>query len=310
MRAAISDFLLLPLMLLVLSGCSARMESPAVVGKINNYQHTDALHRSMNISWNCRTTGVLSSLFSPTGDSACNDEAGRGRVTVPIGPDGSFEIPAIDVKVTRFFSAPSLYFQWEILTERRNGQADSVLLTSGRLYDSVAFERVVDEYRSLRHIVIDDACIDSVITAVDGSDRFPFNEITRRYPDSYNMSVRYVLTMTLERDGEVVTSPRVSLENNGGEFCASNLGLFVTRNEREADEALSYFARIEAAAGVVYSRAAPDPVSGQQSQDYRYVDEVIVRKGKSRVTTINRLPAEMLEPINLELDITRPRPAD
>lgn len=79
----------------------------------------------------------------------------------------------------------------------------------------------------------------------------------------------------------------------------------VTASAQHAKDQLSFSARVEIAAGVVYSSSPPDPATGQESRDYRYVREVVSRNGNSPVGVTNRIPRELLAPIDLELDITR-----
>ena len=294
------------LALMFLAGCSARIESTAVDGQIENYRHADSMQRSMRISWKCRTKGVISGLFSTSGDTGCNDDDGRGEVTLPISPDGTFEIPALDVKVTKFFSSPSLYFSWELVTVNESGEEDAELLIGGKVYNKQFFQDVLAEYRSLRHFAIEDACVAADITAVDGAKRFPFDDISRVYPESYNFTRVYYLSATLKRDGQVVASPNLDMAYDGARFCGTGLGLFVPAGESGAREELSFSARVEIAAGVVYSISPPDPDTGQRSRDYRLVREVVFRKGVSPVGPEYRLPEKLLEPISLELDITRP----
>lgn len=295
---------LLALMLLV--GCSAQIDTAAVVGQIENYRHADGLQRSIRISWWCGTKSVFSNLFSPSGETGCNNDHGRGEVKLPISPEGTFEIPAFDVKVTKFFSSPSLYFKWELVTVNKYAKEDAELLIGGTVYDNRFFQDVVAEYRSLRHIAIEDACVDADITAIDGPKQFPFDDIRQLYPDSYNFTRIYDLSVTLRRDGQVVTSPHFAMVYGESQFCGTDFGLFVPAGEQGTREELSYSARVEIAAGVVYSTSPPDPVTGQRSHDYRHVREVIVRKGVSSVELDNRIPDNLLQPITLALDITQP----
>lgn len=299
--------MLVPLLaLMFLAGCSARIESAAVDGQIENYRHADGLQRSIRLSWKCRTKSVISSLFSTSGETGCNDDGGRGEVKLPISPEGTFEIPALDVKVTKFFSSPSLYFRWELVTVNEYAEEDAELLIGGKVYNHRFFQDVLAEYRSLRHVAIEDACVAAEITAIDGPKRFPFDDIMQVYPDSYNFTQVYYLSVTLRRDGQVVTSPHLDMVYDQSRFCGTDLGLFVPAGEKGAREELSFSARVEIAAGVVYSTSPPDPVTGQRSRDYRHVREVIVRKGVSPVGLENRIPEDLLEPITLALDITQP----
>ena len=293
------------LALAFLAGCSARIDTKAVDGRIENYRDADGVQRSMRISWNCRTKGIISGLFSPSGDTGCDDDDGRGEVRLPISSEGTFEIPAFDVKVTKFFSRPSLFFRWELVTVNEFGEEDATLLTGGRIYSNQFFEDVIAEYSALRHITIEDACVAASIIARDGSERFPFDDIKRVYPDSHNFTRIYYLNVTLRRDGRVVASPYLNMVYDQDRFCGTNLGLFVPAGEKDASEELSFSARVEIAAGVVYSVSSPDPVTGQRRRDYRHVRDVIIRKGKSPVGLQNLIPRELLAPITLELDITR-----
>ena len=293
------------LALTFLAGCSARIDTEAVDGRIEDYRDADGLQRSMRISWNCRTKTIVSGLFSTSGDTGCDDDDGRGEVRLPISPEGTFEIPAFDVKVTKFFSSPSLFFRWELVTVNEYGEEDADLLTGGRIYSNQFFEDVIAEYSALRHITIEDACVAASIIARDGSERFPFDDIKRVYPDSHNFTRIYYLNVTLRRDGQVVASPYLDMDYDQDRFCGTNLGLFVPAGEQDAIEELSFSARVEIAAGVVYSVSPPDPVTGQRRRDYRHVREVIVRKGASPVGLQNLIPRELLAPLNLELDITR-----
>lgn len=305
-RAGLATPVLLPLFALIfLAGCSARIETEAIDGHIEDYRHADGLQRSIRISWRCGTKSIVSSLFSPSGETGCNEEEGRGEVELPINPDGTFEIPAFDVKVTKFFSSPSLFFRWELVTVNENGEEDTRLLTGSRVYDNRFFEDVLAEYSSLRHISIEDACVVANITARDGSERFPFDDIKRVYPDSRNFTQVYYLGATLRRDDQVVASTYLGMDYDQARFCGTNLGLFVPKGEQNVTEELSFSARVEIAAGVVYSISPPDPVTGQKSRDYRHVREVITRKAEAPVGLKNRIPAELLAPITIELDITR-----
>ena len=293
------------LALTFLAGCSARIDTKAVDGRIENYRDAEGVQRSMRISWNCRTKGIISGLFSPSGDTGCDDDDGRGEVRLPISSEGTFEIPAFDVKVTKFFSSPSLFFRWELVTVNEYGEEDADLLTGSRIYSNQFLEDVIAEYSALRHITIEDACIAASIMARDGSEGFPFDDIKRVYPDSYNFTRIYYLNVTLRRDGLVVASPYLDMVYDQDRFCGTNLGLFVPTGEQDASETLSFSARVEIAAGVVYSVSPPDPRTGQRRRDYRYVREVIVREGEAPVGLQNLIPAELLAPITLELDIPR-----
>lgn len=66
--------------LIFLAGCSARIETKAIDGRIENCRHADGLQRSLRISWKCGTKSIISSLFSPSGETGCNDDHGRGEV--------------------------------------------------------------------------------------------------------------------------------------------------------------------------------------------------------------------------------------
>jgi len=302
---AILRFVLIIFLGILLAGCSARIETEAVDGRIENYRHADGLQRSIRISWKCGTKSLVSSLFSPSGETGCNEDDGRGEVRLPISPEGTFEIPALDAKVTKFFSSPSLYFRWELVTVNEYGEEDTELLIGGRIFDNRSFEDVIAKYSSLRHITIEDACVAANIIAKDGSERFPFDDIKRVYPDSYNFTQAYHLNATFRRDGQVVASPYLDMVYDKGRFCGTNLGLFVSAGEQGAREELSFSARVEIAAGVVHSISPPDPVTGQRSRDYRHVHEVILREAEAPVGLKNLIPRELLAPITLELDITR-----
>lgn len=297
---------MLALASMFLTGCSARIESAAVSGQIENYRHADGRQQSIRISWNCQTKSVISGMFSPSGETGCNDDRGRGVVKLPISPEGTFEIPAIYAKVTKFFSSPSLYFKWEVVTVGESGTEDAELLIGSKVHSSRFFQDIVAEYRSLRHVAIEDACVAADITAIDGPKRFPFDEIRRVYPESYNLTQAYDLSVTLRRDGQVVASQYLDMAYGQARFCGMNLGLIVPTGEKGAKEELSFSARVEIAAGVVYSTSPPDPVSGQRARDYRYVREVIARNGEATVGMENRIPEDLLAPITLALDITRP----
>ena len=187
-----------------------------------------------------------------------------------------------------------------------SGEEDAKLLIGSKVYNKRFFQDVLAEYRTLRHIAIEDACVATDITAVDGPQRFPFDDIRQVYPESYNFTQVYYLSVTLKRDGQVVASPNFDMDYDQARFCGSGLGLFVPADGNGAREELSYEARVEIAAGVVYSISPPDPRTGQRSRDYRYVREVISRKGASPVGPENRIPERLLEPITLTLDIARP----
>lgn len=83
------------------------------------------------------------------------------------------------------------------------------------------------------------------------------------------------------------------------------MGLYVPAGDEAATYELYLRARIDISAGVVYSVSPPDPVTGQRKKDARQVREVIGREAKISVALENRIPEELLEPIELELDITR-----
>ena len=298
-------FVAILLLGILLAGCSARIETEAVGGRIENYRHADDLQRSIRISWKCGTKSIVSSLFSPSGETGCNDDDGRGEVRLPISREGTFEIPALDVKVTKFFSSPSLYFRWELVTLNEDGEEDAELLIGGKIYGNRQFEDVIAEYSSLRHITIEDACVAANIIAKDGSERFPFDDIKRVYPDSYNFTQVYYLNTTFKREGQVIASLHLDMVYDQARFCGTKLGLFVPAGEQGAREKLTFSARVEVAAGVVYSVSPPDPVTGQRSRDYRRVREVILREADAPVGLKNLIPRELLVPITLEIDITR-----
>ncbi len=292
------------LALLLLSGCSARIESDATDGKIDDYKHDESLQRSIRLSWTCQSTSLVSSLFSPSGSSSCGGDDGWGEVLAPIEPDGTFRIPPVESKVTKFFSRPSLYSRWEIVTVDEDGVEDRDLITGGRIFNRLHFKGELDRYSSLRHIAIEDTCVDASIVAIEGSERFPYDDILQRYPDSHNMSRRYFFSVTLKRDGVVVMSPNFGMPYENGRFCSRNFGLFLPADSAAADETLSYYGRVEVSAGVVYSTSPPNPENGQRTRDYRLAKGLIVRRGESPVGAVNRIPPEMLAPISIELDIT------
>jgi hypothetical protein len=95
------------------------------------------------------------------------------------------------------------------------------------------------------------------------------------------------------------------LDYNGGQFCGTGLGLHVPAGEKTSTFELSLHARIEVSAGIVYAVSPPDPDSGQRKRDFRLVRDVISRKATIPVANQNRIPEELLEPIEIELDITR-----
>ncbi|MDJ0919158.1 MAG: hypothetical protein QNJ05_15475 [Woeseiaceae bacterium] len=298
--------LLLVSALATAAGCSARIDTEAVDGHIENYRHVDELQRSVRITWKCRTTSIVSSLFSASGDTGCAEERGRGVVNLPISPEGNFRIPALDVKVTKLFSSPSLYFRWEIVTVNEDGEEDTELLIGSKVYGNRFFKDVLSEHQTLRFIAIEDACVATTILARNGADRFPLKDIALVYPQSNDPSYLYDLSATLRRNGQVVRTRNLRLDYSGDQFCATGLGLHVPDSDRTSTHELSLRARIEISAGVVYSVSPPDPASGQRKRDFRLVREVVGRKATIPVANDNRLPEAFLEPIRIELDIARP----
>ena len=299
--------LLSTMVILVATGCSAKLESDAMGGQTEDYRHDESLQRSVSLSWRCRTTSLVSSLFSPSGDSPCGDDRGYGEASAPINPDGTFEMPAVDSRVTKFLSVPSFYFRLELVTIDENGEEDRDLLTGGKIINRSSLRWALEPYRSLRHIVIEDVCVDASIVVTDGQKQLSFDDILREYPDSHNMTREYVLQGSYRKDGVNVLQPNFRLHYNDGKFCGSNLGLFVPAVDEGVKETLYFFGRVEASAGVVYSISAPNPVSGQRKRDYRWVRDVTTRKGESPVSPVGeetRLADELLVPIELELDIT------
>ena len=293
----------------VAAGCSARIDTEAVDGRIDNYRHVDKQQRSVRISWRCRTTSIVSSLFSATGDTGCNEDPGYGVVDVPITPEGTFRIPELDVKVTEFFSSPSLYFNWEIVTVNEDGDEDTELLIGSRVYNNSYFKDVLAEHQTLRFIAIEDACVATTTFARNGADRFPLRDLLLVYPHSNDPGYQYSLSATLRRNGQVVRTRHLRLDYNGDEFCGTGLGLHVPIGEKTSTFELSLHARIEISAGVVYAVSPPNPLSGQRKRDFRLVRDVISRKATIPVANQSRLPEELLEPIEVELDITQPASA-
>ncbi len=295
--------------LVAAAGCSARIDTEAVDGRIDNYRHLDNQQRHVRISWRCRTTSIVSSLFSASGDTGCSEEQGRGAVDVPISPEGTFRIPELDVKVTKFFSSPSLYFNWEIVTVNEDGDEDTELLIGSKVYGNSYFEDILSEHQVLRFIAIEDACVVTTIFARNGADRFPLRDLVLVYPHSNDPGYLYDLSATLRRNGQVVRTRNLRLDYNGDQFCGTGLGLHVPDGEKTSTLELSLHARIEISAGVVYAVSPPDPVSGQRKRNFRMVREVIGRKATIPVANRNQMPEELLTPIELELDITRPASA-
>lgn len=173
------------------AGCSAKIDTEAVDGRIENYRHVDDLQRSVRISWKCRTKSIVSSLFSSSGDTGCNEKRGRGVVNLPISPEGTFEIPALDARVTKFLSSPSLYFEWEIVTVNEDDEEDTELLIGGKIRGDRYFKEILSAHQTLRFIAIEDACVATDITARDGTERFSLEDIPLVYPHSSGARYRY-----------------------------------------------------------------------------------------------------------------------
>ncbi len=288
------------------AGCSATIDTEAVDGRIEYYRHVDDLQRSVRISWKCRTTGILSSLFSTSGDTGCNEERGRGAVNLPISPEGTFEIPALDVKVIKFFSSPSLYFEWEIVTANEDTEVDTETLIRGKVHGNKYFKEILSAHRTLRFIAFEDACVETNVTARDGANQFPLEDISRVYPHSSGASYLFYLSATLRRNGQVVRTQYLDMDYDGGRFCGTGMGMHVPAGDEAATYEISLGARIDISAGVVYSVSPPDPVSGQRKKVARQVGEVIGREAKIPLALVNRIPDKLLEPVELELDITQP----
>lgn len=223
---------------------------------------------------------------------------------MPVRADGSFSIPGIDLKVTEFLSTPSFIIKLELLSNAAGGAVDVQHLISVQAPDTDVIRSTVDKYRRLKYVAVQDACIPANIVAVVGSDRFPFEQLTSRYPESREPSLRTVGTVTYRSNGVVRASYSFEMPLEHDRFCTPNIEMFVLDDEHQGNEELVYRLRTMVSAYVVYAKGELNPESGQRPVKGAYKDRDSARNAIVPLKTVNTLPSQLLQPIDWEIDIS------
>lgn len=289
---------------LLTSGCSAKLDAEPRAGIVRGYASIPDVTHAIRLTWKCTATSLASALFSPSGESGCNKASARGQITIPVSEAGKFRVPTIGVKVRQLFSIPSFIIKWELVTTNEEGVEHSELLLGTRVSDNLAFQEIIETHSQLRFFRIEDACIAASIVAVDGSNRYPFDELLREYPDSRVPKIRTLVSITIRNHGTLVANRRFSFPFRNGQFCMNNVGFFLVDDGNPESLAFDYELRTSANAYVVYEVSDVDQRSGQKSIRGEYKERNGTRSAVAGMATPIYLPQELLAPIEWEIDVS------
>jgi hypothetical protein len=256
-----------------------------VDGIITGPEGYDFVGLELRVSWLCHKSNALINSISPTGTDSCQ-RGKSGEVLVPIKADGTFFLPRISESRWSPFTHSSFIVQVEVLHNGGEGFFDR-----DEILAAVRVQGEIDaQLQSLQVIRFTGAETSARLRARLNGETLPLSEIKRKHPDSSISSTARVWVELPGRKGAISLAANLSHRSlriagrdvivvgpvAGGPL-RFELELRVSTQLRTKD------------AGFVHRSC---------QKEFRYAG--------SEQTADNRIPAQLIEPVELTLNLEEP----